>query len=103
MSEMTDASREKMMADLRLVLTDAEELLRLAATDAGEKFSDVRARMGERVTAARARFTELEGSVLEKARETAKRTDAYVHEHPWESVGVAAGIGLLVGLLIGRR
>jgi ElaB/YqjD/DUF883 family membrane-anchored ribosome-binding protein len=48
-------------------------------------------------------MTELEHDIAVRAREAAQKTNAYVHENPWPSIGAAAGIGLLVGLLIGRR
>jgi ElaB/YqjD/DUF883 family membrane-anchored ribosome-binding protein len=103
MSEMTQATRDKMIADFKLVLTDAEQLLRLTADDASGKFADVRGRLGERVAAARQQVSELEAIAVEKAKEVAKATDNYVHEHPWQSIGIAAGIGFLVGMLAGRR
>jgi ElaB/YqjD/DUF883 family membrane-anchored ribosome-binding protein len=40
---------------------------------------------------------------VEKGKEAAHTTDEFVHEHPWKAVGIAAGVGLIVGLLIGRR
>lgn len=103
MSEMTQATRDKMIADFKLVLTDAEQLLKLTADDASGKFADVRSRLSERVAATRQQLAELEAIAVEKAKEVAKATDQYVHEHPWQSIGIAAGIGFLVGLLAGRR
>lgn len=103
MTEMTQASRDKMVSDLKVVLTDAEELLRLTAGDTSGKFAEVRARMGERMAAARTRLVELEETVVAKTKEAARATDTYVHDHPWQAVGIAGAVGVLVGLLIGRR
>lgn len=103
MSEMTQETRDRLVADLKVVLTDAEELLRLTASDASGKLSDVRARLGEHVGSAKVRLVELEDVVAERTREAARATDTYVREHPWQSVGVAAGVGFLLGMLSSRR
>lgn len=106
MSELIDpntVTKEKLVADLKVVITDAEELLRVTANQAGEKVGELRVRMQENLTAARHKLADAEAALKEKSREVARATDDYVHEHPWKSIGVAAGVGLLVGLLIGRR
>ncbi|WP_374340059.1 YqjD family protein [Methyloversatilis sp.] len=106
MSELIDpntVTKEKLVADLRVVIADAEELLRVTANQAGEKVGELRVRMQENLTAARHKLADAEAALKEKSREVARATDDYVHEHPWRSIGVAAGVGLLVGLLIGRR
>ena len=102
-NETNLASKEKLVADLRTVVTDAEELLRLTASQAGEKVGELRVRMQENLVSARHKLADAEAALKEKSREVARATDDYVHEHPWKSISVAAGVGLLVGLLIGRR
>lgn len=106
MSDLTDQStvtKEKLVADLKAVVSDAEELLRLTASQAGEKVGELRVRMQENLVSARHKLADAEAALKEKSREVARATDDYVHEHPWRSISVAAGVGLLVGLLIGRR
>ena len=106
MSELIDqntVAKEKLVADLKVVISDAEELLRVTANQAGEKVGELRVRMQENLTSARHKLADAEAALKEKSREVARATDDYVHEHPWKSIGVAAGVGLLVGLLIGRR
>jgi ElaB/YqjD/DUF883 family membrane-anchored ribosome-binding protein len=106
MTDMTDQStvtKEKLVADLKLVIADADELLRATANQAGEKVGELRVRMQENLTSARHKLADAEAALKEKSREVARATDDYVHDHPWKSIGVAAGVGLLVGLLIGRR
>jgi ElaB/YqjD/DUF883 family membrane-anchored ribosome-binding protein len=103
MSEASGVDRDKLVADVKLVLADAEEMLRLAAGDTTGKFAEVKGRLSEKLALARARIQDAEESVVARTREAAKATDTYVHENPWQSVGVAAGVGFLVGLLIGRR
>jgi ElaB/YqjD/DUF883 family membrane-anchored ribosome-binding protein len=65
--------------------------------------AELRARVGENLRVARAKLSEADAALRDKAREAARATDDYVHENPWRSIGIAAGAGLLVGLLIGRR
>jgi ElaB/YqjD/DUF883 family membrane-anchored ribosome-binding protein len=99
----TDASKDKLVADLKVVISDAEELLRATASQAGEKVAAARERIQASLASAKIKLGEAERAALEKAKEAAKATDDYVHDHPWRAVGIAAGAGLLLGLLIGRR
>lgn len=95
-------SKEKLLQDLRTVVIDAEELLRATASQTGEKVSAVRERIQANLVAARARLEDAEALMLEKTKEAARATDEYVHDHPWRAVGIAAGVGLVVGMLISR-
>jgi len=97
-----EVSKEKLMKDLRLVVSDAEELLRATASQTGEKVASARERIQESLVSAKARLVAAEEAVVAKTKQAAKVTDEYVHENPWKSVGIAAGAGLLVGMLISR-
>jgi ElaB/YqjD/DUF883 family membrane-anchored ribosome-binding protein len=98
-----DVSKEKLMQDLRVVVADAEELLRATAGQAGEKVSAARERIQENLASAKERLVAAERAVVEKTKQAAKATDEYVHENPWKAVGIAAGVGLVVGMLISRN
>jgi ElaB/YqjD/DUF883 family membrane-anchored ribosome-binding protein len=100
--KLAEVSKDKLMQDLRVVVADAEELLRATAGQAGEKASAVRERIQENVAAVKVRLVSAEEDALESAREAAKVTDAYVHDNPWTAIGVAASVGVIVGMLIGR-
>ncbi|MEI7456953.1 MAG: DUF883 family protein [Nitrosomonadales bacterium] len=102
LSGTNDISKEKLMQDLQLVVSDAEELLRATAGQAGEKVSAARERIQDSLSAARVRLADAEEAMLEKTRQAARATDEYVHENPWRAVGIAAGVGLVVGMLISR-
>jgi len=99
----TDASKDKLVADLKIVVADAEELLRATASQVGEKAVAARERIQASLASAKIKLTEAERAALEKAKQAAKEADDYVHEHPWKAVGIAAAAGLVLGLLIGRR
>lgn len=102
---MTDIStaQDKLVADVKNVIADAEEILHATADQTGEKIAKLRERVKERLAQARVRLAEAEAAIEGKARAAAKATDAYVHENPWKAVGIAAGIGFLVGFILGRR
>ena len=102
-TENTVASQEKLVADMKAVIADAEDVLKATADQTGEKIASLRARIQERLHAARVRLADAEAVLREKTRAMAKATDAYVHENPWKSIGVAAGVGFLVGFILGRR
>ncbi len=97
------AHNEKLVADLRAVVADAEEILRATATQTGDKVSELRTRIEARLASTRARLVEAERTLIEKGRAAARATDNFVHEEPWKSVGIAALVGLAMGVLIGRR
>ncbi|MEI8162357.1 MAG: DUF883 family protein [Betaproteobacteria bacterium] len=103
MSDVSDVTKEKLIADVKLVIADTEELLRATAGQAGEKVADIRARTQDRLAAAKIKLADAEAAVVDKAKQVGRAADDYVHDNPWRSVGVAAGFGFIVGLLIGRR
>jgi ElaB/YqjD/DUF883 family membrane-anchored ribosome-binding protein len=98
-----DTSKEKLVQDLKLVIADAEELLRATAATAGEKVSAARERIQDSIHSAKLKLAEAEQALMLRTREAARATDAFVHDNPWYAVGIAAGAGLIIGMLIGRR
>ena len=103
MPELTTVQRDKLMNDLRLVIADAEELLRMTADQAGEGAVELRGRVQGRIQQARVELANLQEIAVAKVKAAGHATDEFVHENPWKSIGVAAGAGLVIGLLIGRR
>ena len=102
-SASNNVSKDKLVADLKVVVADAEELLRATASQAGEKVSAARERIQASLASAKVKLTEAEQALLEKSKLAAKATDEYVRENPWQAVGVAAAVGLVLGVLISRR
>jgi len=98
-----DASKEKLVADLKVVVADAEELLRATASQAGEKVAAARERIQASLATAKVKLSDAERALLEKSKLAAKATDEYVRDNPWQAVGVAAVAGLVLGVLISRR
>jgi ElaB/YqjD/DUF883 family membrane-anchored ribosome-binding protein len=96
---MTTASTDKLMADLRAVVRDAEELLQATAGQGSAQIRELRERAEASLGAARARLQE----AGDEAREAAREVDEQVRAHPWAAVGIAAAAGLVLGLLLGRK
>ena len=102
-SASTDVSKEKLVADLKVVVADTEELLRASASLAGEKVSAARERIQASLATAKVKLSDAERALLEKTKEAAKVADEYVQDNPWQAVGIAAAAGLVLGVLISRR
>lgn len=97
------STQSKLAQDMQTVLTDTQELMHLAAGEAGQGYKDARARLERSTGALRQQLEGLHASAKGKAAEAGRSADGYVRDHPWEAIGVAAGVGLLVGALLARR
>jgi len=95
--------RERLARDLRSVVEDAEQLLKHAAAGTGQAYDEARVRLEQTLRGARGELAEFEQAVKERVMQAGMATDGYVRSHPWEAVGIGAGVGLLVGLLLARR
>jgi len=98
-----EATTEKLMKDLRTVVVDTEDLLKATAGQTGERIEKIRARAEESLRNARSRVQATGADLQAAAESAARKVDSQVHENPWTAVGVAAGIGLIVGILLGRK
>lgn len=98
-----EVTKEKLISDFKVVVADAEALLKASAGQGGEALAAVRSRVEQSLKVAKDKMLDAEEELLQKTKAAAKATDEYVHDHPWHAVGIAAGIGLVVGMLIGRR
>ena len=97
-----ESTREKLVSDLKVLVTDAEELLKATANQAGEKIVTARQHIEQSLEEGKKTLAEAEDVLIDKTKEAAKAADIYVRENPWNAVGIAAGIGLVLGLLIRR-
>jgi ElaB/YqjD/DUF883 family membrane-anchored ribosome-binding protein len=90
-------------ADLANVMRDAEALMKASAGQGGEKVDEARTRILESLESAKRRLLEAERAAVRHGEEAVVATEEYVKRNPWQSVGVAAGVGLIVGVLLARR
>ncbi len=95
----TYEANQKLTSDLNQVLRDAEELLKATAGSAGENVKEAHSRLASALESAKATCER----VKETTVEAAKATDHVIREHPYQSIGVALGVGVLIGVLVGRR
>lgn len=97
----TEAMKHKLLAEFNAVVTEAEHLLKFVTDEGGDKASALRAKMEKKLNAAKERLRSLEDTVVDKSRAAARATDEYVHENPWQGIGVAASVGVVLGVVIG--
>jgi ElaB/YqjD/DUF883 family membrane-anchored ribosome-binding protein len=101
--EVKNASRDKLMTDVKAVVADAEAYLDASVGQTGEAYTAARQKLENTLDVARVQVAEVTHRVLaEKTRAAARATDTYVHEKPWESIAMGVGVGLLLGLLLAR-
>lgn len=101
------ASRKKVEKNLRDhvedLLHDSEELLAASAGQGGEKLAGLRERFQKNMRQLQDKIDAVGGLVADKAEDAADSTVHMIRRRPWPSLAVAAGVGLLVGMLSGRR
>ena len=103
MSDNIESSRAKLVDEFAAVLAEAEEMLKRAAAESGDKARDLRSQVETKLLRAKLSLQELEGQAVDRAKAAARATDDYVHDNPWQAIGIAAAVGVVVGLLMNRR
>ena len=100
-TEMTEQeiNMNKLVADFKVVLNDAEAMLKATAGELGEKMRDARTRLAASLESARSGMHRIE----EKAVAGARATDQLIREHPYQSLGIAFAAGLLISVLVSRK
>ena len=99
----TALAKERVVEDLRQLARDAEALLQATASDVSDKAREARERLAQALERAKATCAELEEGVVVRAREAARRADSVIRQHPYETIGLSFALGLLIGVLLGRR
>ncbi len=94
---------ESLIGEFKSLMADAEALIKATEDHPGAAVSSIRNKALETLAGAKESLSGIEGKMLDKAKVAAESADDFVHRNPWEAVGVAAGLGLLIGLFIGRR
>ena len=90
-------------ADVRKAVSGAEDMLTQAANATGDKAAELRSQALQQLKALREHMNDAQEAALRQSKAAARATDEYVHENPWRSILAAASVGVVVGLLIGRR
>ena len=95
-----ETSKEKLVSDLKTLVGDAEELLKATASQAGEKVAVARQKIEQSLIEGKKALADAENTLVTKSKECAEIADDYVRENPWSAAGIAAGVGLVLGLLV---
>jgi ElaB/YqjD/DUF883 family membrane-anchored ribosome-binding protein len=93
---------DKLMADLRMLADDTEQLLKATASQTGQQVAQVRAKAEESLNAVKASASDLQDVALAKARATGRATHDYVRANPWQVLAVCAVAGFVLGSLLAR-
>lgn len=102
-SANVETSREHLAASLRELVTESEELVKHIQRSGGEHLQGARDRFETTLASARDELEAMQDSAMRRARRVAKVADETVHQHPYASMGAAAAVGALIGMLITRR
>lgn len=89
--------------DVKMLVKDAQALLTAAAALSGEKAEELRARGMQLLDVAMGKASQVQGQAVVKGKELAHTADVYVKDNPWRTIAAAAGVGLLVGVILGRK
>jgi ElaB/YqjD/DUF883 family membrane-anchored ribosome-binding protein len=99
MSADAESASEQLTSDLKSVVREAEDLMNATAGQTGEKVAQARSRLEAALESAKTAYQQLQ----EKTATATRETDRTIRQHPYESIGIAFGLGLLVGVLVARR
>jgi ElaB/YqjD/DUF883 family membrane-anchored ribosome-binding protein len=99
----TTPQRDKLVSDLKVLIADAEELLRATAGQTSNGAAALREKVQATLQRARESLVDTQAEAIARAKAAGQAADSYVHDNPWKAVGAAAGIGLLIGLLLSSR
>lgn len=103
MNDSVTPPTDRLVQDFRTLVADAEDLVKATASETGERIKTARARLEDHLRVARVRLDDAQLALFERSKAAAAATDRFAHENPWKVVGVAAGLGLLLGVVIGRH
>jgi ElaB/YqjD/DUF883 family membrane-anchored ribosome-binding protein len=95
--------KNDLLKDFNAVVNEGEQLLKSVVDEGGDKANALRAKMESNLKAAKERLRDIEETAIETTKTAVRATDTYVHENPWRAIGVAVGIGAVIGLLLNRR
>lgn len=100
---MLESNIKTVRSDMRTLVEDAQELFREATSSSGVKAEELRAKGLELLDSAMDKAQDLQSMALDASKEFADSADEYVHQNPWTTIAVSAGVGLLLGILIARK
>ncbi|MEO5702125.1 MAG: DUF883 family protein [Casimicrobiaceae bacterium] len=98
-----ESTKDNLMSEFRNLIAEGESLLRATSNLSGEALLTAREKFQGQLATAKARAADYTATARAKGREAALMADDYVHDNPWAAIGVAAGVGFLIGAIMSRR
>ncbi len=92
------ATRDKLVEDFKVLSKDVQDLLKATASVVGDKAAEARVKVEESLKVAQDKLSIVQENVKAKGQEAFSATDGYVRDNPWNAVGIAAGIGFILGI-----
>jgi ElaB/YqjD/DUF883 family membrane-anchored ribosome-binding protein len=103
MARVIKENKDKLIKDFHSVLADTEELMKSVSNESGGTAQALRTKVEQNLKQAKEYLEDFEDSIIDKSKTAARATDEYVHENAWQTIGLAVGIGILIGYLISDR
>jgi len=97
-NQHASVTRDKLVEDVKVLSKDVQDLLKATASVVGERAAEARVKVEESLKVAQGKLNAVQENVAARGREAAQATHEYVQENPWNAVGIAAGVGFLLGL-----
>jgi ElaB/YqjD/DUF883 family membrane-anchored ribosome-binding protein len=97
-NQNASVTRDKLVEDVKVLTKDVQDLLKATASVVGDKAAEARVKVEESLKVAQDKMSVAHGTVKAKGQEAFTATDEYVRDNPWNAVGIAAGIGFLLGI-----
>ena len=102
-----EVTKDQLIGEFNTVVAETEQLLKSVATAGGEKAVALRTGVEQNLAAAKQRVQKLQQAASGQVKAAARSTDEYAHQHPWQAIGIVAGLtavaGVLLGLMLTRR
>lgn len=103
MATTTEPQETRLDDDLALLTETLEEVLKSSGDPADQKYIELKAKAEKSLNQVKARISDASDTYYVRARQAVSRADEYVHDKPWQGIGVGATLGLVIGLLLARR
>jgi ElaB/YqjD/DUF883 family membrane-anchored ribosome-binding protein len=100
---MLENNLKTVRTDIRSLLRDAQDLFREATSATGMKAEDLRARGLELLDTALVKAQDIQSVALDTSKEMVETADSYVKDNPWRAVAISVGVGVMLGMMIGRK
>jgi ElaB/YqjD/DUF883 family membrane-anchored ribosome-binding protein len=97
---MVDLNADKTTNEIKSLVSDAQDLFNAAASASADKAAALRSEGMRMLENALSVARDVQDSAVKTSKELASTADDYVHENPWKTIAISAGVALLIGALL---